>query len=75
MRYQRSVTSVSWIPFRAIDNVLHDEMGAGVGRVTACGHGDGGCLTGAHTVRLGGAFHHRMVPSMVAWDVSRMPAG
>ena len=75
MRYESSVTPVSWSPFRAIDGVLHHGMGAGVGRVTACGYGDGGCLTGAHTVRLGGAVQPRMVPSMVAWGVSRMPAG
>lgn len=75
MRYESSVTSVSWIPDRPVDSVPCDGMGAGAGRVTASGYADGDCLTGAHTVRLGGAFHHRMVASMVAWGVSGMPAG
>jgi hypothetical protein len=66
MRHQSSVTWVSWILFGAMDSVLHDGMGAGVGRVSGCGYGDG-CLTGAQTVRLGGAYHDRMVLSVVAW--------
>ena len=55
MRHQSSVTWVSWILFGAMDSVLHDGMGAGVGRVSRCGYGDG-CLAGAQTVRLGGAY-------------------
>ena len=42
----------------------------GSGRVTGCGYGEGGCPIGSTTIRPGGAFHRRVVPSMVALSLA-----
>jgi Cyclic nucleotide-binding domain len=95
MRYESSVTSVSWIPSEAFEGMIQFGMEAGIGHydeplpdvlgdleawraadrfrfanplrawievdgqghVTGCGYGDGGCVIGSSTVRLG-ALHH-----------------
>jgi hypothetical protein len=95
MRYESSVTSVSWIPSEAFEGMLQLGMEAGIGhydqplpdvlgdlgewrasdrfrfanplrawievdgqgRITGCGYGNGGCVIGSSTVRLG-ALHH-----------------
>jgi Cyclic nucleotide-binding domain len=95
MRYESSVTSVSWIPSEAFDGIFQYGIDAGIGhyddplpdvlgdlqewraadrfrfanllrawievdgegRVTGCGYGDGGCLIGSSTIRLGGLQH------------------
>ncbi|MGP7996940.1 MAG: hypothetical protein ACLPKI_06420 [Streptosporangiaceae bacterium] len=81
MRYESSVISVSWIPSEAVEGILHCGMIAGLGHYddplpglpggllgwrAGGGYGDGGCPSGSTTARPGGAFHRRMVPSMVA---------
>ena len=95
MRYESSVTSVSWIPSEAFKGMFQFGVDAGFGhyddplpdvlgnvqewrdadrfrfanllrawievddsgRVTGCGYGDGGCLIGSSTIRLGGVQH------------------
>ncbi len=95
MRYESSVTSVSWIPSEAFDGIFQLGIDAGIGhyddplpdvlgdlqewraadkfrfanllrawievddsgRVTGCGYGDGGCLIGSSTIRLGSLQH------------------
>jgi len=95
MRYESSITSVSWIPSEAFQGMFQFGIDAGIGhyddplpdvlgdlqewrdadrfrfanllqawievddsgRVTGCGYGDGGCLIGSSTIRLGGLQH------------------
>ena len=95
MRYESSVTSVSWIPSEAFKGIFQFGIEAGIGhyddplpdvlgnleewraadrfrfanvlrawievdddgRVTGGGYGEGGCLIGSSTVRLGGLQH------------------
>jgi Cyclic nucleotide-binding domain len=108
MRYESSVTSVSWIPSEAFDGILQygieslghyddplpdilgdlEEWRAAdkfrfanrlrawvevddAGHITGFGYGDGGCLIGSSTVRLGGLHH--CFPAVALADLHRQP--
>ena len=109
MRYESSVTSVSWIPSEAFEGMIQFGIEAGIGhydeplpdvlgdleewraadrfrfanrlrawidvddqgRVTGCGYGDGGCLIGSSTIRLG-ALHH-CFPAVALPDLRQEP--
>jgi Cyclic nucleotide-binding domain len=107
MRYESSVTSVSWIPSEAFDGILQygiERMGhyddplpdvlgdvekwraadkfrfanrlrawieVDDGQITGCGYGEGGCLIGSSTVRLG-SLHH-VFPAVALPDLRQEP--
>ena len=109
MRYESSVTSVSWIPSEAFEGMFQFGVDAGIGhyddplpdvlgdlhqwrdadrfrfanllrawievdgegRITGCGYGDGGCLIGSSTIRLGGVQH--VFPAVALPDLSQEP--
>ena len=107
MRYESSITSVSWIPSEAFDGIMQygiERMGhyddplpdvlgdleewraadkfrfanrlrawieVDDGQITGCGYGEGGCLIGSSTVRLGGLQH--VFPAVALPDLRQEP--